>query len=226
MPASKKILMVVTSCAQIDASHPTGLWLEEYAVPYGEFIARGHRVTAASIRGGRVPVDPRSAPAAAPAQAWAEAVRTLQATLPVASVRAADYDAIFLPGGHGTMFDLPDDPALQSLLTAFADGDKVIGAVCHGPAGLVGARLSNGTPLVAGRRVTGFTNDEEKAAGLDTLMPFLLESRLRELGGHFVARPNWSDHVEVDGPLITGQNPQSSASVARAVAEALQARAA
>jgi putative intracellular protease/amidase len=221
MNVAKNILMIVTSCEKIDAQHPTGLWLEEFAVPYLEFKARGHQVTVASIRGGAVPVDPRSAPKAEDARAWTEAVRTLQDTLAVATLRATDFDAAFLPGGHGTMFDLPDDKPLQALLAAFAGGNKVIGAVCHGPAGLVGVKLKNGTSLVAGRKVTGFTDAEERAAGLDKLMPFLLESRLRELGAQFVARSNWTDHVERDGLLITGQNPQSSASVARAVAEAV-----
>ena len=97
----------------------------------------------------------------------------------------------------------------------------MIAAVCHGPAGLVGATLADGSPLVKGKRVTGFTNEEERAAGFDTLMPFLLEDRLRELGATFVGAPPWTDHVERDGNLITGQNPQSSLSTARAVVEAL-----
>ncbi len=224
MNVTKNILMVVTSCEKIDADHPTGLWLEEFAVPYLEFMARGYRVTVASIRGGGgVPVDPRSTPKAEDAQAWTAAIGTLQHTLAVATLNAADYDAVFLPGGHGTMFDLPGNKPLQALLAAFADSHKIIGAVCHGPAGLVGVKLKNGAPLVAGRQVTGFTDEEERAAGMDKIMPFLLESRLRELGARFVARPNWSDHVEQDGLLITGQNPQSSGSVARAVAEAVAA---
>ncbi len=224
MNITKNILMVVTSCEKIDADHPTGLWLEEFAVPYLEFKARGYAITVASIRGGGVPVDPRSTPKAEDAQAWAEAIGTLQHTLAVATLSAAAFDAVFLPGGHGTMFDLPGNKPLQILLAAFADDNKIIGAVCHGPAGLVEVKLKNGASLVAGRQVTGFTDAEERAAGMDKIMPFLLESRLRELGARFVARPNWSDHVEQDGLLITGQNPQSSGSVARAVAEAVAVR--
>ncbi len=223
MNVTKNILMVVTSCEKIDANHPTGLWLEEFAVPYLEFMARGYTVTVASIRGGAVPVDPRSTPKPEEARAWAKAIGTLQHTPAVATLGAADFDAVFLPGGHGTMFDLPGHKPLQTLLAAFADNNKIIGAVCHGPAGLVGVQLKNGASLVAGRQVTGFTDEEERAAGMDKIMPFLLESRLRELGARFVARPNWSDHVEQDGLLITGQNPQSSGSVARAVAEAVAA---
>ncbi len=221
MGTQKNILMVITSYEKIDASHATGLWLEEFAVPYLEFVSRKYAVTVASIRGGKVPVDPRSEPKPEQAQAWADAIHTLQKTVPVDSVCAADFQAIFLPGGHGTMFDLPQNASLQNLLAAFAETKKVIGAVCHGPAGLVGVKLKNGAPLVAGKQITAFTNEEERAAGMDKLMPFLLESRLSELGAKFIARPNWSDHVEQDDLLITGQNPQSSASVARAVADAV-----
>jgi putative intracellular protease/amidase len=136
-------------------------------------------------------------------------------------VNVDDFDAVFLPGGHGTMFDLPENVTLQQVLADMASADKVIGAVCHGPAGFVGVRLTDGTPLVAGRTITAFTNSEERAVELDQVMPFLLETRLRELGGRFVVGPNWADHVERDGRLITGQNPQSSGSVAQAIIDVL-----
>ncbi len=222
MVTSKRILIVVTSHDHIDATHPTGLWFEEFAIPYKEFISQGFEITVASIRGGNVPIDPRSEPKPEEAEQTAQARDVLLQTRTISEVRATGFDAIFLPGGHGTMFDLPENTALQHLLGDFAREDKVIAAVCHGPAGLVGARLADGTPLVAGRTITAFTNNEERAAELDRSMPFLLESRLRELGGRFVVQPNWSDHVERDGKLITGQNPQSSGSVARAVIAALQ----
>ena len=131
------------------------------------------------------------------------------------------FDVIFLPGGHGTMFDLPDNQKLQELLRDFYEGDKIVAAVCHGPAGLVGATLSNGQPLVAGKTVTSFTDDEERATALDRFMPFLLETRLRELGANFVTASNWSNHVEIDGKLITGQNSQSTISVAKEVIKQL-----
>ena len=221
MTTTKRILIVVTSHNAIDANHPTGLWFEEFATPYAEFLSQGFDVTVASPRGGAVPIDPRSEPNPEEAEQTAQARSALQQTRTLSEVQASNFDAIFLPGGHGTMFDLPENTALQQLLGDFASQDKVVAAVCHGPAGLVGARLANGTPLVAGKRLTAFTNNEERAAELDQAMPFLLESRLRELGGDFVERPNWSDHVERDGKLITGQNPQSSGSVAKAVIEEL-----
>ncbi len=217
MNTSKRILMVLTSHDRIDAQHATGLWLEEFAVPYLEFSAQGCAIDVASIRGGRVPVDPRSAPNADQQRQWEIALRTLNSTLVIGSVKADDYDAVFLPGGHGTMFDLPLSADLKNVLDDFARADKVIAAVCHGPAGLVGVTRPDGKPLVAGKRVAGFTNDEERAAGLEAAMPFLLETKLRELGANFVVKPNWSDHVEQDGALVTGQNPQSSKSAARAV---------
>jgi putative intracellular protease/amidase len=217
----RRILMVVTGHDRIDDEHRTGIWFEEFAVPYQAFKEQGWQITVASPRGGSVPVDPRSEPKEEEAQKYAEARAQLQNTRPLAGLNAADYDAIFLPGGHGVMFDLAEDTTLHRLLGDFEGQGKVIAAVCHGPAGLVGARRADGQPLVAGKTITAFTDEEERATGLDKFMPFLLETRLRELGANFVTRPNWSDHVERDGRLITGQNPQSSASIARAVIEAL-----
>nr|BBH87442.1 hypothetical protein KTC_21930 [Thermosporothrix sp. COM3] len=222
MAISKRILIIVTSHDRIDATHPTGLWFEEFAIPYQAFRAQGFELTVASPKGGPVPVDPRSEPSTEEAAHTEQERSVLRQTLPLNEVQASDFDAVFLPGGHGTMFDLPENRTLHALLSDFASQNKVIAAVCHGPAGLVGVRLADGTPLVAGKTVTSFTNSEERAAELDKAMPFLLESRLRELGAHFVAQADWSDHVERDGRLITGQNPQSSKSVAQAVIEALQ----
>ncbi|WP_376796605.1 type 1 glutamine amidotransferase domain-containing protein [Thermogemmatispora sp.] len=221
MAQARHILIVVTGHDRIDDEHRTGIWFEEFAVPYQAFKEQGWQITVASPRGGSVPVDPRSEPQGEEAQKYAEARAQLHNTRPLAGLRAADYDAIFLPGGHGVMFDLAEDTTLHHLLGDFEQQGKVIAAVCHGPAGLVGAKRADGQPLVAGKTITAFTDEEERATGLDKFMPFLLESRLRELGANFVTRPNWSDHVERDGRLITGQNPQSSASIARAVIEAL-----
>lgn len=213
----KQVLIVVTSCDRIDDTRTTGLWFEEFAVPYQEFLAKGFVVTVASPKGGKTPIDVRSAPKPGEsAKAWA----ALQDAHPLDTIVADQFDAIFLPGGHGTMFDLPENTILQQLIAEFARADKVIAAVCHGAAGLVGVK-TNGTLLVANKTVTGFTNDEERAVELDQLMPFLLETKLRELGSKFIVQPNWSDHIEQDGKLITGQNPQSSSSVARAVIAAI-----
>ncbi|HKK06648.1 MAG TPA: type 1 glutamine amidotransferase domain-containing protein [Gammaproteobacteria bacterium] len=222
MANPKSILMVVTSHDRIDADHSTGLWYEEFAAPFALFEQAGYRVAVASPKGGSVPIDPRSMPESPDLAADQAALAMLANTVSLDSVDAASFDAVFFPGGHGTMYDLPDNPQVAELVGRFADDDKVVASVCHGPASLVGARRADGTPLVAGRRVTAFTNAEEAAVELDGLMPFLLESRLRELGARVETSDNWDDHVVVDGKLVTGQNPQSSASAARAVVKLLQ----
>ncbi|MBO8140848.1 MAG: type 1 glutamine amidotransferase domain-containing protein [Firmicutes bacterium] len=215
------VLMVVTSHGEMGPGKQTGVWLSEFAEAYELFREEGFRITVASPRGGSVPIDPRSLTGET-RDKWPAALEALRQTVPIDEVDGSDVDALFLPGGHGTMFDFPENAALQALLRSLAERGQVIGAVCHGPAGLAGVTLSDGRPLVAGRKVTGFTNEEERSTGLDSLMPFLLESRLRELGAEFVVAPKWADHVEVDGNLITGQNPQSTVSAARAVISALK----
>jgi len=199
--------MIVTGHSQIDAGHPTGLWLEEYSIPWHAFRDAGFEIVTATPHGGKAPIDPRSLEDADPND---PARKELEATMTLREAGdAEDYDAVFIPGGHGTMFDL----------ATFA-------AVCHGPAAFVDA-IRTGEPetLVAGKRITCFTDDEERAVKLDTLMPFLLESKLREQGANVVTTANFSDHIEIDGTWITGQNPQSSGSTANAVIEALKTRA-
>lgn len=221
MSQQKRVLIVVTNCDRIDDTHPTGLWLEEFAIPYMEFKSSGFEITVASPKGGEAPLDPRSTDTEE-VKNWANALERLQQTQALDTLSADEFDAIFLPGGHGTMFDLPENVTLQKLLRDFAETDKVIAAVCHGPAGLVGAKLADGTPLVAGKTITAFTNEEERAVELDQLMPFLLETKLRELGANLVLQPNWSEHIQQDGKLITGQNPQSSRLTAQAVISTLK----
>jgi len=217
MPVKKGILIIVTSHGRLDDKHPTGIWLEEFALPYRKFREAGLAVTVASPLGGASPIDPRSLPDPAGEKQWDKALARLQQTALLADIDPEDFAAVFLPGGHGTMFDLPHNKELQRLLEIFAKTKRVIAAVCHGPAGLVNIRGDDGIPLVAGRVLTAFTNAEESAVGLDALMPFLLETRLREAGARFVTAPPWQDHVEVDDNLVTGQNPQSSLSTALAV---------
>ncbi|XGV94712.1 MAG: DJ-1/PfpI family protein [Leptolyngbya sp. BL-A-14] len=221
-----KILIVTTSHDRFGDAHPlpTGVWLEEFAVPYMEFLSSGIEMTIASPKGGAIPIDPRSNPNPEQALAWQAAIEAGKQTVKLSEVTSTEFDAIFLPGGHGPMFDLPDNPDLHRLLREFHAAYKVIAAVCHGPAGLVGATLEDGTPLVKGETLTAYTYAEEVAAKLDQAVPFILEHRLRELGADFVAHAIKADHVEHDGKrgkLITGQNPNSSASVARAIMAAL-----
>lgn len=218
------ILMVVTSHDRIDDDHPTGLWFEEFAVPFAQFRAAGYAVDVVSPRGGDTPIDARSLEsyAATPANEAARAALRNAQRLDD-SVDARDYVAVFFPGGHGTMFDLPGNLRVQRLIRDFAEEDKVIASVCHGPACLVGVMLRDGTAFVKGRRMTAFTDDEERAVQLNRAMPFLLESKLREQGAQFVPADDWADNVVIDGKLVTGQNPQSSGSAAAAVLSLLAA---
>lgn len=219
---SKKVLMVVTNHTEIDAEHKTGLWLEEFAIPYNIFKEKGYEIKVTSIQGGRVELDPNSVPEEEPKE-WAEAQQQLENTTQLSKEDANNFDAVFLPGGHGTMFDFPDSEALLHVLQEQAENDKVIGAVCHGPAGLVNATYKDGTPLVQGKQVTGFKDSEEEAMQLVEQMPFLLESTLRLKGADFTSQDDWADFAVRDGKLVTGQNPQSSESAANKVVEALEA---
>ncbi|MET3852410.1 MULTISPECIES: type 1 glutamine amidotransferase domain-containing protein [unclassified Paenibacillus] len=213
---AKKVLIVVTNHAEIYEGRSTGIWLTEFAEAYLEFVEKGYNVTVASPLGGKGPIDPGSIDSTTP-QRLLDTQKHLENTLKLDEVGSNEFDAIFLPGGHGTMYDLPDNRKLQELLRDFYEAGKIVAAVCHGPAGLVGAKLSNGSPLVAGKRISAFTDREEAATTLDQHLPFLLESKLRDLGAIYVAAPNWTTHYEVDGNLITGQNPQSTLVVTQAV---------
>jgi putative intracellular protease/amidase len=225
-----KILIVTTSHARMgDTERSTGLWFEELATPYWAFRDAGAEVTIASIQGGQVPIDATSmegeiAESVRRFQADETAMAQLRGSLPVADASIDDFDAVFLPGGHGTMWDLPDSAALIALIeSAWASG-KAVAAVCHGPAGLVNVKGANGQPIVAGRRVSAFTNSEEEAVGLVDAVPFLLETRLRELGGDFGGAPDFQPYAVRDGQLVTGQNPASSEEVARLTLAAVRER--
>ncbi|MBW3660219.1 MAG: type 1 glutamine amidotransferase domain-containing protein [Gemmatimonadetes bacterium] len=221
-PLDTRILVVVTSHDAVDEENPTGVWLEEFARPYDAFVAQGYTVEVASPRGGVVPIDPSSEPE--DAGEWEAARARLGDTLRLSDVVPEEFDALYLPGGHGTMFDFPDDPELQRIVRDLAGRDRVIAAVCHGPAAFANIEDEDGRPLVEGVRLTAFTDAEERETGLQDAMPFLLESRLRERGAEFVAEEPWSDHVEVDGAWITGQNPQSSGTVGVEIVHAIQER--
>lgn len=224
-----KILFILTSASTMGVSDkPTGLWFEELATPYYAFLDTGASVTLASIAGGTAPIDPRSVKPKGENEDSVDrflgdeaASGALTDTLPLSTIDISEYDAVFLPGGHGTMWDLPESAELAALLgKAWADG-KVVAAVCHGPAGLVNVKDETGAPLVNGRRVTGFSDSEERAAGLDEAVPFLLETRLRELGGRYESVADFQPFAIADGRLVTGQNPASSALTAKLTLEAL-----
>ncbi|PRO66650.1 type 1 glutamine amidotransferase domain-containing protein [Alkalicoccus urumqiensis] len=218
---SKNVLIVVTSANKM-GSNDTGLWLEEYAAPYVEFVRQGYDVTVRSIEGGQVPLDPNSLPEKDVLE-WQEAEAKLTNTQALSNEDvSAGFDAVYLPGGHGTVFDFPDNLLLQRLIREHAEKGAVIGSVCHGPSALVHVTLSDGTPLVKGKKVSAFTDAEEKEMGLENAVPFLLESTLREKGAAFENGDNWSDYSVRDGKLVTGQNPMSSESTAKKMVEALE----
>ena len=226
-----RILIVTTSNATMGPDgDPTGLWLEELTTPYFTFAEAGALVTLASISGGMIPVDPRSleasdTPPDSVARFRADGVASgaLDRSHAVAGIDGGNFDAIFLPGGHGTMWDLPCNAALASLISRMWRDGKVVGAVCHGPAGLLSATETDGQPLVAGKRVTAFTNAEEDGVGLTDKVPFLLESRLRDLGALFESGETFASHAIADGRLVTGQNPASSQATAQLVLDAVDA---
>jgi putative intracellular protease/amidase len=221
----KNILMIITSHARLgETGTPTGYWLEELAAPYGVFAEAGALIDLASPKGGKPPADPKSE--SSKAESVVKFNADPAAVVKLASTRRIDeitesYDAVFVVGGHGTMWDLPLEPALAKLLARTYESGGVVAAVCHGPAALVSVRLASGKALVDGKRVTAFTNDEEKAVELDGIVPFALETRLVELGARFEGGPMWKEHAVRDGRLVTGQNPASSAAVAREVLSAL-----
>ena len=218
------ILMVVTSHAQLSPNETTGLWLEEFTVPYGAFVAAGYRVDVASPKGGEAPVDPRSLQPVDDEGTIPTVPDILKTTKPLASIDPGKYTAVFFPGGHGTMFDLPTNAVVQNVVNAFLNSARPTAFVCHGPAALVGATTEVGEPAVKGRKLTAFTNDEETTVELTDEMPFLLESRLKELGADFVGAENFAPHVVVDGNLVTGQNPASSKGAAEAVLKQLSTK--
>lgn len=219
-----RVLIVLTSHEDLgDTGLKTGFWLEEFASPYYVFRDAGAEVTLASVKGGQPPIDPKSA-----LPEWrtddtrrfdadAESREALSKTRAISEVDAESYDALFFPGGHGPMWDYPENETLASLIEAFDRAGKPIGSVCHGPVALVDAKAKDGRPLVAGKRITGFTNGEEIAVELAEVVPFLLEDRLRELGAHVHNAADFTSHVVTDGNLVTGQNPQSSAAGAVAL---------
>eukprot|EP00775_Hariotina_reticulata_P013455 gene13455-13581_t len=226
-----QVLMIATSCGTFEGTDiPTGLWLSELAEPYWVLKDAGFDVTVASPNGGVVPVDPNSLAGdfkTAEADRMLnddEAKQVLQQTVKLSDIQdPLFYDCLFIPGGHGPVFDLAKSELLADMLTKAAAAGKIVGAVCHGPVGLVLAKNAEGKPLVSGKRVTGFTNSEEEAVGKTKMVPFLLEDKLKELGGEFVREADWAEFVVVDGNLVTGQNPGSARKIGEVLVEQLKA---
>ncbi|WP_242888794.1 type 1 glutamine amidotransferase domain-containing protein [Actinomadura litoris] len=217
---SKRILIALTSHADLGSTgRKTGFYVDEAAVPWEVFTAAGHRVDLVSVAGGVPPRDgeDRSDPLQRRFLADEHIAAQLADTTTPDRIDADGYDAILFAGGHGTMWDFPDNPGLARLARTLFERGGVVAAVCHGPAALVGLTLSDGTYLVAGKKVAAFTNAEETAVGLAEVVPFLLADRLVAQGAAHVPAENFTSQVVVDGRLVTGQNPASARGVAEAV---------
>ncbi|GAA3550146.1 type 1 glutamine amidotransferase domain-containing protein [Zobellella aerophila] len=219
-----RILMILTSHDRLgDTGKKTGFWLEEFAAPYYVFKDAGAVITLASPRGGQPPLDPKSdlpdaqTDATERFRADPAAQAQLANTHKLTELSADDFDAVFYPGGHGPLWDLAEDADSIALIEALAAAGKPVAAVCHGPAVLRHAQTKTGTPLVSGKKVTGFTNSEEEAVQLTGIVPFLVEDMLRQNGGDYRKADDWHPHVESDGLLVTGQNPVSSEPAASAL---------
>ncbi|MDO8370689.1 MAG: type 1 glutamine amidotransferase domain-containing protein [Polaromonas sp.] len=219
-----KILMVLTSHDQLgDTGKKTGFWLEEFAAPYYVFKDAGADITLASPQGGQPPLDPKSDAADAQTDATRrfkedpQARQALAHTVKLAGLKAADFDAVFYPGGHGPLWDLAEDRDSIVLIERMFAAGKPVAAVCHAPGVLRHVKAAGGAPLVQGKRVAGFTNTEEAAAQLTDVVPFLVEDMLRNNGGDYSKGADWQSHVVNDANLITGQNPASSEAAAHEV---------
>jgi putative intracellular protease/amidase len=220
-----RVLIAMTSHDKKgDTGQPTGAYLGEVAHPYAVFARAGYPIEFASVRGGQVPLDGVE-DADETSRAFLEAHRDDLAQTPAAeNVDPARFDVIFFAGGHGAMWDFPESAAFGNVARSIYEHGGIVSAVCHGPAALVNLKLSNGEYLVGGKKVSAFTNEEERTVGLDKVVPFLLADKLVEHGALHQPAPLWQAQVVVDGRLVTGQNPASAAGVAEAVVGALSPR--
>ncbi|SDN23650.1 type 1 glutamine amidotransferase domain-containing protein [Allokutzneria albata] len=223
MARTNKVLIALTSHDKLgDTGEETGYYVPEAAHPWQVFRQAGYEVDYVSVQGGNPPESGYDAEDEVQ-RLFLESERARLAVTPkAAEVNAADYDAIFYAGGHGTMWDFPGDEDLAALGRDIYENGGVVAAVCHGPAALVPLTLSDGTPLVAGKDITGFTNSEEEAAGATEIVPFLLQTTLEGLGARYHVAPDFAENVVRDGRLVTGQNPASATGTAQGVLAALK----
>ncbi len=226
-----KVLMVLTSHDKLgDTGRDTGFWLEEFAAPYYVFTDAGLNVVLASPLGGHPPLDPASD---LPDMQTVDTERfrqdllaqqALANTLRLDTIHSCHYDALFYTGGHGPLWDLAEDIVSITLIENFYANNKPVAAVCHAPGVLRHAKTVDGAALVAGKRITGFTNSEEHAVGLKEVVPFLVQDELTRLGAKFEHTDDWGVYTLRDGLLVTGQNPASSAATAEELLKLLHTR--
>ena len=213
---SKKILMVTTNCFEINDKIKTGVTFEEFAVPFLVFVATGYSVTVASPNGGVSTIDENSLSCSNPME-WDETAKYLKDTKKLSNVDACDFDALFIVGGHGTMFDLYDNQVLNCIISKMYSSNKIIAAICHGVVALISVFDDCGQSILKNKYITAFTNLEECILKMEEFMPFSLEDKIKELGASFVAQKPWSEHTEISCNIVTAQNQQSSLLAAEAV---------
>ncbi|WP_418163267.1 type 1 glutamine amidotransferase domain-containing protein [Pantoea vagans] len=223
-----KILMVLTSHDELGTTgKKTGFWLEELAAPYYAFLDAGAEITLASPKGGQPPLDPKSDEPDSQTDetrrfhADSAAQAALASTVRLDTVNQETFDAVFYPGGHGPLWDLANDKHSISLIEQTLQAGKPVALVCHAPGVLRDVKNADGTPLVKGKKVTGFTNSEEEGVGLTDVVPFLVEDVLKQNGGLYSRGDDWQSYTVQDGLLITGQNPGSSAETAKVLLSSL-----
>ncbi|AMG56381.1 type 1 glutamine amidotransferase domain-containing protein [Pantoea vagans] len=222
------ILMVLTSHDELGTTgKKTGFWLEELAAPYYAFLDAGAEITLASPKGGQPPLDPKSDEPDSQTDetrrfhADSAAQAALASTVRLDTVNQETFDAVFYPGGHGPLWDLANDKHSISLIEKTLQAGKPVALVCHAPGVLRDVKNADGTPLVKGKKVTGFTNSEEEGVGLTDVVPFLVEDVLKQNGGLYSRGDDWQSYTVQDGLLITGQNPGSSAATAKVLLSSL-----
>lgn len=225
-----KVLFVLTSHSDLgNTGEKTGFWIEEFAAPYYVLADAGVEITIASPLGGQPPIDPKSELPEAITPATQRYYNDHILLMKVASsaklndMKQIDFDAVFYPGGHGPLWDLANDETSIHLIEDFYRHNKFVALVCHAPCALLKVKSVNGEPLVKGKEVTGFSNTEEAAVKLTSVVPFLLEDELKKLGGKYSKGTDWTSYVKKDGFLITGQNPASSEAVAKLLLQTLKA---
>ncbi|WP_224484441.1 type 1 glutamine amidotransferase domain-containing protein [Robertkochia aurantiaca] len=218
----KRILMVLSSHEELgNTGKKTGFYLSEATHAYNVFTNNGFPVDMVSTEGGAAPVDGKDLNDEVNRRYWDDETfrHKIANTFKAEDIDASKYDVIYFAGGHGTMWDFPDNPYLNSLAANIYENGGVVSAVCHGPAALVNVTLTDGSYLVEDKTVSAFTNEEEEAAGLTDVVPFLLEDRLKDRGANIDKASTMQEKVSVDGRLVTGQNPASATKVALKVVD-------
>lgn len=218
----KKLLIVTTNYSGENNSSEcisdTGVYLEEFAVPFLIFEKSNIEMTVASIQGGLSPIDKNSMSCSNPEE-WDKCIKILRNTKCLYNIDYNDFDGVYFPGGHGPLFDITDNERVIEIVERFYMSGKLVSAICHGVCALINAKTCGNIPIVKDKYITAFTNEEERIAKLTELVPFSVEDKLKESGANFVAHRAWTEHVEVAENIITGQNQQSATLIAEKILE-------